>query len=779
MRTLLRKILRDFQQRRLRNALTILGVLLGVTGVVAMSLTVRETAEAQRLTSSSARQADLAVFARGLSSTTLNLVSRQPNVVAAETRSVLFTRFSTGEGWFDIRLTGVDNLTGRTLDVIELVEGTAPGAGEIALDRSTQELTSVRIGSTVALREAPGSEITYLTISGFTRTAGTLGAGLQNRATGYTTTRDAQQMAGLSGDNYLLVQVQDAQRASQTSGDLGRLLSKRGVSLGRWDVRDPNTFVGARELDTLLFLLQAFSWGGALLASVIVANTVVAVVNEESHQIGILKSIGAQRWQIGSAYLLYAILLGVVGTLLGFLAGVIAGRNLSAYLVSLTGLQQPPLSITVRELLLAAACGIGMTLGAVAVPVWRRAGGPAAPLLSAPGIRNDRGPAMRLRRLSGASVNVVLTLGVRNARRRPLRSLSTLIVVAVAVATLLATHALSASVNGTVDRLYDLYGADAWITYQRPVDVRFARQLEQIDGVEQAEAWTGGTASIGSTRTDVWGMPSVNPLYGYRLTEGRWFQQSNPPEIVLTSNLAATLDATLEETLELDMNGHVRNVHVVGIVNDSSTYLGNTATGKVFMRMEDVSALRGLGTRADVFAVKLASSDPAQVDVILERIEEQTRDYSPTTLAAYVDQRSARQAINVLTRLLQLMVFAVAATGVAGIANTLLVAITERRREFGVLRTLGARSWHIVTIVVTEGLLLALIGGLCGLALGYPVAQLAVAATGAQLFALDFVIHPWSVASALGLGLAIVGVTAAIPGAIAADVRPTQVLRYE
>lgn len=780
MLTLLRKVVRDITRRRLRNTLTLVGIVLGVAGVVAISSTARTLVDAQRLTYAGSRQADLATFAGSLSPTTANLVERQPNVAAAETRSITFTRFSTGDRWENVRLVGIGSFSAMQLDVVEIVEGRFPGRGEVAFDESTRELTPVRIGDIVAVRESPDVPVTYLTVVGLTRSPATLGAGLMNRATAYVPAEAVRSLTGRTGDNFLLVRVDDPERASQTAGEISRLLSKRGASLSGFDVRDPEVFVGSRELGTLLLLLRVFSYLGAALSSVLVANTLTAVMGEEMGQIGIIRSLGGRSWQVVLTYLVYAGLLGLAGTVAGWGAGMLAGRMISGYLTTLTGLQQPAFTVSVREIGLALLVGALVTITASLLPVAGKARERIAPLLRSHGVRSDSGSRIvTVLSRPVTRANVAAALGARNALRRPARTASTLVVVTVAVAAFIATQALSSSLATTVDELYDLYGADAWIYFQDPVSLDYATALSRDPAVTHVEPWTSASGAFGAVRTDIWGMPERDPLYGYRLVDGTWFSQSNPPGAVVTSNLAATLGVRVGDERELDIGDTRELVRIVGIVDDSSTYLGNTATGKVFMRIADVNRLRGLGQQADIFALTLTSSEPDDVDSALAAIEERSREYGPVTYSTYSDQRSSREAIGVLTMMLNVMVVVVAVVGIAGIANTLLISIAERRREFGVLRSLGAGTRSILTVLISEGVMLATIGLIAGTIAGYPLARLLVSVTSAELFELTFHLSPASVAATFAVALLATASISAIPGLIAARIRPIHVLRYE
>jgi putative ABC transport system permease protein len=307
----------------------------------------------------------------------------------------------------------------------------------------------------------------------------------------------------------------------------------------------------------------------------------------------------------------------------------------------------------------------------------------------------------------------------------------------------------------------------------------FENVLAQDPWITHVEPWTSAPASFGSTRTDVWGMPASDPLYSYRLIEGGWVAPANPPAAVLTSNLAEEIDAQVGDWRELDVGAKRQVVQIVGIVNDSSTYLGNSATGKVFMQTEDVNRLRALGRQADIFAFKLTASDPASVDRALADIEERTREYGPVTYSSYSDQQSSRQAIGILTLMLNAMVVVVAVVGISGIANTLLISIAERRREFGVMRAIGAGTRHILLVLISEGIMLAILGLIAGTIAGYPLALILVDVTSAELFELTFYFSPLSIVLTFAVALLTVAAVSAAPGLIAARIRPIQVLRYE
>src|SRR5437763_14406591 len=103
-----------------------------------------------------------------------------------------------------------------------------------------------------------------------------------------------------------------------------------------------------------------------------------------------------------------------------------------------------------------------------------------------------------------------------------------------------------------------------------------------------------------------------------------------------------------------------------------------------------------------------------------------------------------------------------------GLANTIVMAVRERTREYAVLKTLGFSARHLVGLIFGEALLIALCGGLLGLALTFPM----VAGFGKALptFFPFINVAPLTIALALGAELVAGSCAALLP--VALLVRP-------
>jgi putative ABC transport system permease protein len=131
-----------------------------------------------------------------------------------------------------------------------------------------------------------------------------------------------------------------------------------------------------------------------------------------------------------------------------------------------------------------------------------------------------------------------------------------------------------------------------------------------------------------------------------------------------------------------------------------------------------------------------------------------------------------------LRLLLYAMVVIIAFIGALGIINTLTLNVLERRREIGVIRSLGGTNGRLVQIFLLESLFLGLFGYIFGILLGFPLAQLLVNLIGQAAFPIEMVFDVSTLLYTFVFAMLLTLSASLLPALGAARVKISQTLRY-
>lgn len=195
----------------------------------------------------------------------------------------------------------------------------------------------------------------------------------------------------------------------------------------------------------------------------------------------------------------------------------------------------------------------------------------------------------------------------------------------------------------------------------------------------------------------------------------------------------------------------------------------------------DRAALVGLGTaerfldNENVPTVIHVRADPSSVDAVLGVMAATANPQTPEEVEVIrpSDALEAREAADEAFTALFLGLGAVALlVGGVGIANVMVISVLERRSEIGLRRALGATKRHVGGQFLGEAILLALAGGVGGVALGY-----AATALWANIRGWDTLVPPIALIGGIGAAVIIGAIAGLYPALRAARMSPTEALR--
>jgi putative ABC transport system permease protein len=223
-----------------------------------------------------------------------------------------------------------------------------------------------------------------------------------------------------------------------------------------------------------------------------------------------------------------------------------------------------------------------------------------------------------------------------------------------------------------------------------------------------------------------------------------------------------------------------RHFLVIGVVKDLGTVLGQSRNRFVYIPV--TTYLKLYGSRRSI-EIKIKAAD---IRLMQQAIDEATmamrirhrlrplekNDFSITT---------SEQLISLWQKLSQAifsaLIFIVSISLVVGgivLMNVMLVSVTERTREIGIRKALGARRSNIVWQFIVESITLSLIGGIIGIIFGFTIAAII-----SLVSPLPYLIAPWSIAAGLAVTFCIGLIFGTYPANRAARLDPVVALHYE
>mgnify|MGYP002869404938 CR=1 FL=1 len=166
-------------------------------------------------------------------------------------------------------------------------------------------------------------------------------------------------------------------------------------------------------------------------------------------------------------------------------------------------------------------------------------------------------------------------------------------------------------------------------------------------------------------------------------------------------------------------------------------------------------------------------ADGENMDRAVAAIKDNVTDVMPQAVKQIA--HSEAMVLGKLSALVLIVTVVVLVLTLICVSTTMMAVVTERRKEIGLKKALGADNRNIVMEFLGEGCLLGFLGGILGVMLGYLFAQ----SVSINVFAraIDFSV-PIAIAS-LVLSVAVTGAASMIPVRIATSVEPAIVLRGE
>jgi len=419
-----------------------------------------------------------------------------------------------------------------------------------------------------------------------------------------------------------------------------------------------------------------------------------------------------------------------------------------------------------------------------------------------------------------------LRVALRALAANKLRSVLTILGIIIGVAAVIALVALGNGVQAFIDGQFQQQGANLVFVFPARIDVNgganragFAagppgsRQLPLSLTLGDAEAlrdntlvpdaavvapvvsgnaraFSGDNKYLGRIRGTV---PEYRFLNNWNTVYGDWFDDAayaNRSRVVLLGDYAYRKlypnggDPTGEEIRLNDVS-----FRVVGVLQQRVGGQEGSDDDIIIMPLttarERLFPLRNAKGETVVGIVLISAISRDRVDAVVQQVTEVLRQRHNIQFQGQDDFSVATQAdlqntVGAITGAVTIFLAAIAAislfVGGIGIMNIMLVSVTERTREIGLRKAIGAKPRVILMQFLIESTVLALMGGLIGIGFGWAMATVVTVFSAGQF---EAIVTPGAIGMAVGFSAAVGIIFGVYPAARAARLNPIEALRYE
>ena len=332
--------------------------------------------------------------------------------------------------------------------------------------------------------------------------------------------------------------------------------------------------------------------------------------------------------------------------------------------------------------------------------------------------------------------------------------------------------------SGRISRLTE---ADYELIRYRVAGLESITPVMNAQGQVRAGAKAVAAQVIGSTFV----YQAVGQYYAQR---GRFISDSDNE----TRRRVAVIGETVRKDLSLpedpigayiQYNGEW--LKVIGLLEEKGEIFGQSQDTLVIMPFNTLASLQGNQRQQDMWIrFTLRNLDDLEnATATITRLlrsahnigKDDEDDFRIQTAAQLQD--TFESILNTVTVVMSGIVSISLLVGGIGIMNIMLVSVTERTREIGICKAIGAKRHHILLQFLLEALVLCMLGGLIGLVIGYGIGALAAAAIPG--FPASAYVPWWAIVLALGFSGVVGVVFGILPAAKAANLDPISSLRYE
>lgn len=796
-----KKLVRDFDAIGGRIAMMVAAIAVGVFAVSAIvsayAILTREISRNYLDTNPASALIDLGAVEEA----SLKAAREFPGIAAAEAGTIATARFRQESGeWARMLVFVVPDFQAWTIGRAFPEQGAFPPApGTMAVERESLKFLGLGVGDRLRVQLPTGPKMD-IAISATLHDPALAPSWQEQTVYAYVTPETFAAMGGDPVPELLKVVVDDAvfdqQKVDDTVTALARALKADGRQVHQVQIPPAGRHPHQSQMTTVLTMFILFAALALVLSAVLTASMIDGLLAQQIRQIAVMKAIGARYGQVAGLYAAGILAIGAAAVLMGLPLGIYAGRAFADVIAELLNFTIASYRVFPSIVLALIAGGLATPLLFAMVPINKATRRTVRESLSDYGVsRREFGTGVVDRALASfKGIDRTLVLAIRNAFRRRGRLLLTLTLLGAAGAMFIASLSVGNAWDyfvrqSSVERTYDL---ELQLAGYVPVDKTIGL-VSSVEGVERVEAWNHEMVSAarpdgltvartypdgGHASLTLNSMPRADSLAHLVLLDGRLPDPAAGYEVLINQTARFLLGQPAPgDAIELDAEGTRASFRIAGVVRQIVTL------PTVFAAPSGFAAISGRPGQTNALRIVMASHRPEDISRVAGAVEKKLEENGVrVVLSTSETQLDSAVGGHVRILVVSLIVMSVlmAVVGLLGLASAHGSNVTERTREFGIMRAIGGTSRVVIRNVIAEGVFIGVVSIAFSIVAALPLAWAIGALVGTMSFGLALpLMLSWTAISLWCLFIVIGGIGASlVPSLTASRLTIRQTLAY-
>ncbi len=707
-------------------------------------------------------------------------------------------RLPDQENWHQAVIMMRDDYRQQKYQLLQLKAGEWPKGNDVGMEFMQADYYNVQVGDRVILEI--GKQERPVIISGKIRHPFTPPPAIGYDLAFFFADAEGMERFGIPQGmfNELTVRVTpySTDHAKEVASALKDRLGQQDIGVAATVYQDPNRHWGRMFMDPLAIVMQVMAIVSLLLSTVLVLNTSMALITQQTNQIGVLKAVGGTSKTIIQVYLTTVLVYSLLALFISFPLGAMMAFASAQGFLSLFNIQYTNFQFSESAVILQLVAALIVPLLAALWPVMHGASITVREAIASYGLGADFGSSRfdrAVERIGRRFLPSHYAVSLANTFRRKGRLILTEIVLIVAGAMFLMLMSLNSSIAATLDSEFARRDYDISISFERIQRIDRAVEVAQmVDGVVKADMWVGHSASIlrqgqktkeAGLGTNLVGMPAEDPMYTPMIVAGRWLKPGDDRVVVIPKQIADDNNLQIGDTVTLDLAELGKSDwKIIGLHKAISA--SDMDVNNIYVPRDAFLVATSRVGRGSAVLVKTQAHDATSVQAIADKLQELYRQRNMKASAIQTgpgERISLDSRFAIVVYMLLAMAFVAALVGGIGQMGALSIGVMERTKEIGVLRAIGARSGTIMRMFMLEGVLQGMLSWLIAVPVSFAFAPLFSMAIGHAMFGvnLDYQ-YNYEMAVAWLVVVLVIGVLASIlPARNATRVSVRQSLAYE